>query len=241
MQHKLRPLDAMLVANSAGLRTISLVREVEGGLRTVADVRLSTTRDGSPQSPSFTLAACTCTCTLPIPPHIQCGTGFGLAADIATDSEAYRWLGIARYAFLKVRHSAAIMLGLTRHAATVQMDSDVGMDELALAVYFAKPFTTVRLPRRGGGFIISRKPLEDPELEDDDAVRARLMEEGFAAPRDVRLLRTGSMLPGAHAHFAGGGGGGGSTAAALPGGSGGSGGGGPGDRVARVQLSTTGA
>jgi hypothetical protein len=163
----------------------------------------------------------------------QCGIGFGLAADIATDSEAYRWLGIARYAFLKVRHSAAIMLGLTRHAATVQMDSDVGMDELALAVYFAKPFTTVRLPRRGGGFIISRKPLEDPELEDDDAVRARLVEEGFAAPRDVRLLRTGSMLPGTHAHFAGA-----ATAAALQSGSGG---GGPGDRVARLQLSTTGA
>lgn len=47
IKHRLRPLDAMLVSNAAGLRTISL-----------------------------------------------CGVGFGLAADIATDSEAYRYLGI---------------------------------------------------------------------------------------------------------------------------------------------------
>ena len=109
---------------------------------------------------------------------------------------------------------------------SVQMDSDVGMDDLALSVYFAKPFTTVRVPRRGGGYIISRKPVEDPELENDEAVRAKLMEEGMAAPKNVRLLRTGSMLPGVQPHFHGG-------STLMPAG-------GPGDRVARVQLSTTG-
>jgi hypothetical protein len=49
IKHKIRPLDAMLVSNNAGLRTVSL-----------------------------------------------CGVGFGLAADVAAESEAYRHLGIAR-------------------------------------------------------------------------------------------------------------------------------------------------
>ena len=147
----------------------------------------------------------------------------------------------------------------------------MGIDDLGMAIYFAKPvrgqrslpkqsvaaahptnitvssptkephfshiiwscyglqFTTVRVPRKGGGFTIARKPVEDPELENDEIVRARLLEEGMAAPQDQRLLRTGSMLPGAQPHFHGASilaAGSGSAAAAA-------------DRVARVQLSTT--
>ena len=32
-----------------------------------------------------------------------CGVGYGVAADIAVESERYRWMGPSRYAFLKVR------------------------------------------------------------------------------------------------------------------------------------------
>ena len=40
-----------------------------------------------------------------------CGIGFGLASDIARDSEAYRFLGITRYAYLKVKHALSLLLG----------------------------------------------------------------------------------------------------------------------------------
>jgi len=49
IKHRLRPLDAMIVSNAEGLRTVAL-----------------------------------------------CGIGYGLAADVAADSEGYRMLGIAR-------------------------------------------------------------------------------------------------------------------------------------------------
>ena len=112
IKHKLRPLDAMLVANSAGLRTVSLVSHLQQPCEMW-------------QSPVLMRARCSSTLlpfaaprSLPSRLRLQCGIGFGLAADIATDSEAFRYLGIARYAFLKVRHSLAIMMGFTKHAAT---------------------------------------------------------------------------------------------------------------------------
>lgn len=96
--------------------------------------------------------------------------------------------------------------------------------DIGLALYFAKPFTTVRVPT-SRGLVIARRPIEDPEGEKDEAVLARLLAEGSAAPPDVRLLRTASMGAGMQPHFHGG-----STLMPV---------GGPGDRVARVQLSTT--
>ena len=193
IKHKLRPLDAMLVANAAGVRTVSL-----------------------------------------------CGVGFGLAADIAADSERFRALGTFRYAFLKMRHALSLVLGLTRHRASVVMDADIALDDLALALYFAKPLATVRTATSRGRVIIGRLPVEDPEAECDERVMAKLLAEAAVVPPDVRLLRTASMAPGVGCHFHGGSfRAGGDAVTSSTGGAGGrGGGGGDGDRVARLQLST---
>jgi hypothetical protein len=37
--------------------------------------------------------------------YSYCGLGWGIAGDIAAESERYRWLGTSRYAFLKVKLS----------------------------------------------------------------------------------------------------------------------------------------
>ncbi|KAF1328486.1 Formin-y 2 domain-containing protein, partial [Globisporangium splendens] len=38
--------------------------------------------------------------------YSYCGVGWGVAGDIAAESERYRWLGTSRYAFLKVKRAA---------------------------------------------------------------------------------------------------------------------------------------
>lgn len=38
--------------------------------------------------------------------YSYCGVGWGVAGDIAAESEKYRWLGTSRYAFLKVKRAA---------------------------------------------------------------------------------------------------------------------------------------
>lgn len=92
IKRKLRPLDALLVSNGNGLRTVSL-----------------------------------------------CGVGWGIAGDIAIRSEAYRFLGTARYNILKLILGASIFFGRTIHHATIDYSADIAMDDVALAAYFAQP------------------------------------------------------------------------------------------------------
>jgi len=48
-----------------------------------------------------------------------CGFAWGVPGAIAGSSEAYRWLGRARYAFLKARHGVPVGLGLATYSASV--------------------------------------------------------------------------------------------------------------------------
>jgi hypothetical protein len=104
IMHRLRPLDAILVSNGAGLRTVAL-----------------------------------------------CGVGWGIAADIAVQSERTRWLGTARYDFLKALFGLRIFFGLTVHRAHLEFSGDVAMDDVALAAYFAQPVDDDEADGGGGG------------------------------------------------------------------------------------------
>lgn len=53
-----------------------------------------------------------------------CGVGWGIPGAIAADSEAWRPLGRARYAFLKVKHGTAAGLGLVTYEATLSHSMD---------------------------------------------------------------------------------------------------------------------
>ncbi|TMW55368.1 hypothetical protein Poli38472_013259 [Pythium oligandrum] len=53
--------------------------------------------------------------------YSYCGTGWGVAGDIAEESERYRWLGTTRYAFLKLKRSVfmpKLHTGRVRHVPT---------------------------------------------------------------------------------------------------------------------------
>jgi hypothetical protein len=65
------------------------------------------------------------------------------------DSEAYRHLGIFRYAWLKFKHATLISLGVRRFSATVEYSADIGLDDVALALYFSRPLALHRMQKYG--------------------------------------------------------------------------------------------
>lgn len=103
IKRKLRPLDAILVSNGAGLRTVAM-----------------------------------------------CGVGWGIPANIAYSSEAFRFLGTARYAYLSIKYGLELFFGISKHRALLEYSADMGMDDFSLSLYFSTSKQLQGLSRRKG-------------------------------------------------------------------------------------------
>ncbi len=67
-----------------------------------------------------------------------CGVGWGIPAEIAARSESVRFLGTARYAWLKLQAGCQSLTGGNQQGAHIEYSSDVAMDNVGIASYFAK-------------------------------------------------------------------------------------------------------